>query len=353
MAVYLINIALILFWRLYYTHNRGENPRKRFCTIAAVQWILISGLRGWDIGADTQQYYNLFERVKGTSWSVLLRSLFDRILGLDKEFDVGYYVLTKLFQVFSGNYQLFLITIAAFFMTLMAIWIYRNSSSPCTSYIIFSTLFYAFYAITGHRQVIATALMSFLGYELMRERKFWKFMVVSFVAFLIHKSSVVFVPLYFLFRIPVTMGYMILCAVVIVVVVALGKGLYASIALGMGFDEAMVEYAEGGAGLYATLLVLLCIVVWVLYPRIKNHRKDADLLFHINSLTLMTGLMVYQNQSFMRIQQYFSLFLMITIPEVINTIKREYRLLIYILFGAVMILYLMYNNPQYQFFFMS
>jgi len=44
---------------------------------------------------------------------------------------------------------------------------------------------------------------------------------------------------------------------------------------------------------------------------------------------------------------------MITVPEVINTVRREYRLLGYLLFGAVMILYLMRNNPQYQFFFIS
>ena len=70
-------------------------------------------------------------------------------------------------------------------------------------------------------------------------------------------------------------------------------------------------------------------------------------------MTLISGLLVIQNQSFMRIQQYFSLFLMITIPEVINTVKREYRLLVYLLFGAVMIAYLIMQNPQYQFFFMG
>jgi hypothetical protein len=44
---------------------------------------------------------------------------------------------------------------------------------------------------------------------------------------------------------------------------------------------------------------------------------------------------------------------MITIPEVINTLKREYRLLGYLLFGVVMITYLIVQKPEYQFFFMS
>lgn len=353
MGVYLINIVLILFWRLYFTHKRLPDARKYYCAIVAIQWILISGLRHWSVGADTKQYYNLFESVKDTSWEMLLRGLLERLFGPMKEYDIGYYILTKLFQIFSGSYQLFLLAIAVFFISLMAVWIYRYSSSPCTSFILFSTLFYSFYALTGHRQTIATALVCFVGYGLILQRKFWKFVAVVFMAFLIHKSSLLFLPLYFLCQIPITLGYRIFCTIVIMVVGILGRSLYVPIALWMGFDEVLINYAEGGAELYAVLLILLCTIIWILYPRIAHHRQDARVLFHINSLTVLTGLMVFHNQSFMRIQQYFSLYLMITIPEVINTVKREYRLLVYLLFGGVMIVYLIHNNPQYQFFFMN
>lgn len=352
MTVYLVNIALILFWRLYYTQNRGADPRRSFCRIVAIQWILISGLRGWSVGADTYAYYDIFENMKSTSWKSVLGDTFNYLFrGLSTK-DPGYEVLTKLIQVVFKDYQLFLLIIAILFMTMMAIWIYRNSASPCTSFILFSTLFYSFYAITGHRQTIATALVTFVGYDLIRQRKLWRFLAVVFVAFLIHKSSLVVLPLYFIAGLPVTMGYMILCAVIVVVVAVLGKRFYGPIALWIGYSEKQVD-SVGGAETYALLLVLLCIVIWILYPRIKNHRDDAPLLFHINIMTLISGLLVLQNQGFMRIQQYFSLFLMITVPEVINTVKREYRLLVYLLFGMVMILYLMRNNPQYEFFFMN
>lgn len=353
MAVYLINIALIIFWRLYYTQNRGVDPRKHYCAIVAIQWILISGLRGLDIGADTYSYYISFENVKSTSWGTLLRDLFGYLFQDLNVKDPGYGLVTKLFQLLSGDYQIFLLAIAALFMSLMAIWIYKNSASPCTSFILFSTLFYSFYAVTGHRQTIATALIVFIGYDLIKQRKFWKFIAVAFAAFLIHKSSLVFVPLYFIVRIPVTTLYKILCAVVIALIAGLGERLYGPIALWIGYGESQITYEGGGAELYAILLSLLCLIIWFLYPRIRAHRDDAQLLFHINIMTLLSGLLAIQNQGFMRIQQYFSLFLMITIPEAINTVKRKYRLLVYMLFGMVMILYLMRNNPQYQFFFLN
>lgn len=353
MAVYLINITLILFWRMYFTKKKFPNARKFFCVTATFQWILLSGLRDWSIGPDTYQYNNRFEQVKQTTWEVVLRDLVGYLGRKQTVKDPGYTVLTKFFQIFSKDYQLFLIAIAVLFMSLMAVWIYKNSASPCTSFILFSTLFYSFYAITGHRQTIATALVVFLGYELIKKRKFWSFMAVAFVAFLIHKSSLAMVPLYFIAKLPVTLGYMFLCVAAVVLIAVLGKRLYGPVALWIGYGEQYIDYAEGGAELYATLLVLLCVVIWLLYPGFKNRRKDAPLLFHINAMTLISGLLVIQNQSFMRIQQYFSLFLMITIPEIINTVKREYRLLVYLLFGSVMVFYLIRNNPQYEFFFMN
>ena len=246
-----------------------------------------------------------------------------------------------------------MIAIAILFMGLMAWFIYKHSASPCTSFLIFSTLFYSFYAITGHRQTIATALIVFVGYDLIKRRELLKFALVAFASFLIHKSSVVVIPLYFWLRIPVTITYKRISAVAIVVIALLGKALYGPLALLLGYGQHQIDYATGGAETFAVLLIMLCIVTWIFYPQIKRHRADADVLFHVNSLTLLSALLVIQNQGFMRIQQYYSLFIMITIPELLNLVKRRHRLWIYLVFGAVMIAYLMKNNPQYSFFFMN
>ena len=182
--------------------------------------------------------------------------------------------------------------------------------------------------------MLAIALVVFQGYELIKQRKFWQFIAVAFAAFLIHKSSLVFVPMYFITRLPLSIGYMILCAIVAILVAVLGESLYGPIARWAGYGS-FLDYTEGGAELYAALLVTLCILAWLLYPRIRSHREDAPLLFHMNFMMLVTGLLVFYNQSFMRIQLYYSLFLMVTVPEIINTLKREYRMLGYLLFGLM------------------
>lgn len=67
----------------------------------------------------------------------------DYIGGADIK-DPGYAAVVKAFQTFSTNYQAYLVFIALLFMIPMAIWIYRNSSMPCLSFIIFQLCFIRF-----------------------------------------------------------------------------------------------------------------------------------------------------------------------------------------------------------------
>ena len=353
MIIYLINIVLILFWRVFFSEKRFRNGRKLFCGAAAIQWILISGLRAWDVGADTENYSHIFEQMENQSWSGIFVNFAQCLLNGELD-EIGYTLLMKIFHIFSSDYQLFLLAIAMTLIVLMTRWIYKYSASPCTSFILFSTLFYSFYGVTGHRQTIATALIVFYGYDLIRERKFWGFMALAVVSFFIHKSSIVFVPLYFLTMIRVTPLYKWLCAAGIGLFAAFGVPVYRALALWLGYSEYQINYAEGGAERYASLLIALCLVTWLFHPQIKRHREsDGDYLFHAISMALLSALFVLQNQGFMRVQQYYSLFIMITIPELINLVKREYRLPVYLAFGAVMITYLIIQNPYYAFFWMG
>ena len=354
MSVYLVNILLICFWGFALVLFKPTDRKKKvYCTIVAMQWILISGLRHISVGADTYAYYYAFERVKSTPWKTILLQNWDYLFhGLEIK-DPGYPLLEKIFQIFCGDYQVFLLFIAAVFTISMAVWIYKNSAMPCLSFLIYSVLFYAFYAVTGHRQTLATALIVFVGYKYIKEKKLLKFLVIAFIAFMLHKSSLVFIPYYFIAHIRITKPYVITMSGIIALIVLLGKRVYGPIALFMGFSEEQVEYSIGGSETYALILTLVCFVVLAVFPFIRKRRKDANLLCNITFLTLMSSLLIFQNQGFMRIQQYYSLFIMITIPEVLLSLRKEERTLAYAATVIVLIAYLIKCHPYYRFFFMA
>lgn len=350
--VYFINIFLIFAWAILLLKN-NPNPTKKkiYCAIIALQWILISGLRHHSVGSDTYQYYFRFMEAKHISWSEVLQQNWDYIFnGLDVK-DPGYLLIQKAFLEISDSYHLFLIFIAAVFTGLMARWIYRYSKMPEISFLIYSVLFYAFYSITGHRQTLATALIVFLGYEYAKDRKWLKFAIVAFIAFMIHKSSIVFILFYFIANIEITKIYAVIVSVIILGVAILGIQLYGPIALALGFDESTIEYAGGGAETYATVLLLVCISSFILYPWISKRREDSKYLYNMMFLTTASTLLVYQQQGFMRIQQYYSLFIMIIIPELILSIEKKYRVIAYLGVVGILVMYLLTIQPYYRFFF--
>ena len=329
---------------------KSDKNTKIYFGIVALQWILISGLRHVSIGADTDSYYYSFESTKNKSWSTIFNNIWDYLFnGLEVK-DPGYDLIEKVFQIFCGDYQVYLIFIALIFTGFMAVWIYKNSADPCFSFILFSVLFYSFYAITGHRQTIATALIVFLGYKYIKERKLMKFALVAFAAFLIHKSSIVFIPFYFVANIPITFPYVIIAFVAIIIIVLSGKNIYGAIAEWMGYGEDYINSDIGGAETYATVLTLMCVVILLFYYYYKNRCEKARHIFNITLMTLMSSLLVYQHQGFMRVQQYYSLFLMISFPEVIASFEKKSRTFVYIVTISVLILYLIINNPKYLFF---
>ena len=202
-------------YSLSWIFERGFLPgmdmkKKAFIAIATIQWIFVSGLRNITSGADpdTIEYLRLFNIVKNMPWSKIPALFYNTyVKGVGK--DPGYTVLVKLVQVFTKNYQCYLVIVAIILFSSLAVWVYKNSKMPCFSYILFSTLFYSFFAVTGIRQTIATALVVFIGTELIKKRKFFPFLLICLIAFTIHKSSMCLLPFYFISQKKITRKYIL------------------------------------------------------------------------------------------------------------------------------------------------
>ena len=349
MSIYLINIALIYIWAIFLLAMDSDRFKKgMYCTVVACQWILLSGLRDLSIGADTVAYARHFERIKTVPWDNIFQNILEYVKGAEIK-DPGYALVVKVFQVFSGEYQLFLLFIAILFIGSMAVWIYRNSPMPCLSFILFSTLFYSFYAITGHRQTIATALVVFIGYHFIRNRKLIPFLLLSVVAFFIHKSSVCFVPFYFLANVNISWKYVSIFTVLSVAMVTLGTRFYEPLAELIGYEVEIPDTA--GTTTYVLMVCVVAFATIVLYKFIKeNNPDDYKSIIHATLLTLVFSIMTLQNQGFMRVQQYYALFLMLSLPKLVKCFDAKTKVVVYLLGSAILVFKLVQNHPEYMFF---
>lgn len=349
MIIYLINIVLLILYKVIFLHESSQRNNKIFCILASINWILLSGLRHLTIGADTIKYGYIFEQAQNISWSTLWNERVNIFIHGSMGKDPGYIVFQKLFQLLSTDYRIYLILIAVIFTVPLGIWIYRYSHDPFMSFLIYSSLFYSFFSITGIRQTIATAIVVFVGYEFIKERNIWKFILLVLIASTIHLSAMCFLPFYFITNKKLTNKYLVLYGCTFAGILALKDSLFRLGSRIIGYDQYQ-PYEGAATWTFSIFLIALTIVTLMKRKEILTNNTQA--IQYMNALLIAVLLVPFTfiNPSAMRIIQYFSLFIILLVPELINSFPKKERFFVFFVASATLIFLLIRNNPAYMFF---
>ena len=365
MIWYLINILILTIAWLLPTHMRqeallgeakkslGEQRRKkRLCIVGTVCWILLSGLRAWSVGPDTLAYkIHRFDSTIQTPWKNIIYDFYNKYVNGAEIKDPGYAIFEKAFQIFSTDYQAFLIFIAVLFFVPMGIFIYKYSRNPYVSFVLFSCLFYSFFAITGHRQTIATAFVVFIGIELIKRRKLIWFLLLVIVFSTIHASVLCFIPFYWISKIKINKITLGLYGIAIVAAFLFRYRLLAFLQGIVGY-ESYQDYEGAGAGTFMLMLFLVGVVV-TMFHKLLLKSNQPMVRMSINALlcACFFSPLLLINQSTMRAVQYYSIFLLILLPELEVVFKDKKEKFVYHLICVSMLIFLfVMNEPTYKFF---
>lgn len=330
--------------------QKEDTHRKLFCIVASLLWIALSVLRHESIGADTLAYQRHYNNMLYVPFSDAWENFVNTYTTDVKSKDPGYNVLVKLLQLISKNDRFLLVFIAVLFFTAMGIWIYRYSQMPYVSFLLFSTLFYSFYAITGHRQTIATALVVFVGFEFMRKRQLLPYLLVGLVATTIHKSAWCYVPVYLIypFKGYSRRTYLTLLLSTLFVMANLDS-FWESVATWLGYNS-MLDNEIGGTGTFVFFYFLAFSISMWRFPSIVSQDPDAYHTFNVLFVGSVMVMMAFLNQSFMRVQQYFTLYLMLLLPNIVTSFKGRERFIVGTIGCALLLFLMIRNDPDYIFF---
>lgn len=349
--VYVINALLILFWNLAIPSTVAKK-KKILCILYCLQWILLSGLRAYSVGADTYAYkIHHFDKTLNTPWTAVFNNFIEYCRGVEGIKDPAYMLFEKICQVFIGeNYTLFLFIIAIVFTVPMTVWVYKYSDNVCLSFMIYSALFYSFFAITGHRQTIASALVIFAGYECMKKNKIFPLLLVHFVAFFIHKSSICFIILYFARFIKINKWYWGISTILIVISFVFRNRLMNFLGSFMGYDQYTDQFEGAGAYKFTFFLLLVYVGTVITYSRMP---KNVDTDFSVVALTLAVFFtpLTFVDPNAMRVVQYFSIFMLILIPRIISIFDRNSQMFVNFGCYAVLLGALLIGAQDYTFIF--
>ncbi len=358
MLVNYLVIFLIIILGVHYNF-RKKNPdfnqnRLKFITLVSIILILQSGLRHVAVGADTYAYYLKFEEVKNYSWKYVFEffvDYYDKDIGKDP----GYLIFQKIAQIFISDYQLFLFLIALIFFSALGNFIYKNTyrlNDAILAFIIYSVLFYSFFSITGHRQTIATACTLY-SFELIKKRKLFWYVLVILLASTIHKSCLIFLPFYLSTYInkPKYIFYFTLLLFPFLIVSSSQLVLFFTSIGGYDNYEAL---DNAGAYTFTFMFILIYLGAMLRYKQIiQDYGNNAKYLFVAFSIALLFIPTTWYRSDGMRVVQYFSLFMLILIPEIIDSFKNNrLRREIFIVSIALLTIYLYKTTSKipYSFF---
>jgi hypothetical protein len=359
MIINLIIIALILFLGFHFSRKNDTNSdsnRKKYIRIVSFILVLQSGLRNVAIGSDTYAYFMSFQDSKRRSWQEVYQGIVNYYsYGIGK--DPGYGVFEKLVSSLSGEYQLFLMVIAILFFIALGNFIYQNTTrltDVILAFVIYSVLFYSFFSITGHRQTIATAAALY-GFELIKRRKLIPFVVLILVASTIHKSVLLFTPFYFIAQIRKPKLFFRVVLILFPFIMVFRNSLSTYLKILGGYEEYGINEAAGTAT-FTMIFVLISIIALLRSKIILQNNKKAHKYYNAFAIALLFVPLTWVNPSAMRVVQYFSIFMLLFIPEIIYSfrsvslrIKRDLTFFLVILLIALFIKS-NWNTSPYGFF---
>lgn len=338
-------------------HISTEKSKHIMIWIAGVLLALHSGLRNVAVGIDTYAYYLKFSDSLSDSWGSIFNN-FSTVFTGNGSKDPGYYLIQKAFSTIIPDFQCFLFFIAVVFFISFFCFIdyYSNTKlEVLLAVIVYLSLFYDFFSITGCRQVLATAFCLF-SVKYIRENKVFPFILIMLVAFTVHRSSIIFAPFYLIakFQRP---GYFYILALVLITPLISMSHVYAEqLAVLSGVDHYLIYAKEGGTGAKTFLLFYLIIssFLFIIQHKMIEENPDTMMIFNAIYLALFFIPLTYSSAALMRVVQYYSLFLSVGISFFLRNKTKSHHSGLLSIFLMVALFALGYrmisNNDEYKFF---
>ena len=288
---------------------------KTFFVLAAAVLIFVAGFR-YFVGADYGSYYRGFEGYASDFWPSL------------KKFDEpGIRFIAKMTDVLGGDAADFIFVCSFVTIGLFMSTIYKNTNMP-----LLTTILYVFMgcwhgAFNGIRQNLAAAII-FAGVGFIKERKFWKYLLVVFIAFLFHASAIIMIFPYFIAYNKINFRNIILLIIASIVILFSFSELL-NLAGFILRSEIAVEY-EYITNSVSALRVLVAIAPAVFFLFIYSGKSLSKEQCLCLNFLIINGVVMFATSNstyFARMGIYSAPFSALSMPELIKGLKNREKVL--------------------------
>lgn len=322
---YLIILLSGLFFVIRSQTHKTYNARKKYIVFICILLGLQSGLRGMGVGPDTPGYFNWYNDIKLLNWTELANN-FTKAYTYNQDKDAGFPIFVKIIQMTGADFQAFLIVIAVIYFSALGIFLYRNTENVrdiTLAFVLYVALFQII-GLSGIRQQVTTAI-AFLSLPLIKKRKLLLFSILIIMGSTIHLSLLLMFLLYF-FTLASTRGVRFLYYLPIVFfsfLISGGKTI-ATVLANLTQNDYYLGYIYSGKGGGLTYVSTAFLVTTLGIFNMKKiiHLSENYRIYYIAIFLMITFVpLILVDGTLIRIGQYFSLYMMVFMPVVLNHLK--------------------------------
>jgi len=342
MVVYYILVIIPgIISLFYYLNKSGKTKTITFFLFFSFLWILLS-LRSYEVGVDIKNYKYIFETVRATPWD----SLFNLSL------ESGYVLFNKVIGTFTDNFSVFL-AITSFIIIYPLYLLYKKESTdPLLTFVLFINMPNFVMIFSGLRQALAISL-SIIAFYSAKKKNFLRFILVTLLAVLFHRSAVIVLLLYPIYHSKITKKWLLFAIPSLLAAFIFNKQLFLFFIrlLGSSYYE---KYAEIQSTNAYTMIILFALFLAFSFFMVNDNDLDANTLGLRNIMLLIFAIQLFApiNTMAMRMNYYFLVYIPVLISNTILYAKEKLFLLaktarkIMILFFVIYFFYNAYTGAD-------
>ena len=316
MTIYIVYLVLLGIQSLFFYRNgklrKEDFNDKVFLILCCIELILMAGIRGYNIGADTEVYLSAIDYYGKMSASELLRA--DLIYPFD--FEIGYFLLMKLCCLLGFGKTAFLFVVAIITYIPVFLLIKRHSSNAYISLLCYFAFGFFAHSLGLFRQMIAVSIL-ICGLKYVVERKLIKYLAITGVAMTFHTTALVGILLYVLYRVK---WHRIIAWIIPLEFGLLVSGRYLVVLLTKIFPQ-YAGYIGGKydvqGGSYLMLIFLNFVFIASILFRNREENQSGNILLCALILAIFLQCLGYSMGILGRTVIYFSIYIIIAIPNLI------------------------------------
>ncbi len=281
--------------------------------IYVVSWgvilLALVAFRSKDVGRDTVMYEIIFQRAEG---SVSLNGFLHEYVSTE----YGYHILEYIVSRFAG-YRTFIVIIACISIIPVLFVISKYSDDKPLSMILYLCFPYYTFCMSAMRQAAAMGCIA-IAYYFVKEKKTICFIITCFVAYCFHSSAMLFLPIYWLDKIPYKQWTRI-AAIATMVIAYIFRTTLWSIATLFARQQYFSNKA-GGQKMY--LFMILSVILGFIFRKkfVENEKNSNKILLYLQMLSVMIWPMASINSATFRMYYYYHMFIILYVPIVLKSI---------------------------------